>query len=192
MDRAASDLHAGSGDRVVREAVLHPASYLRAGSGPRVEVPAGVALPALVLRGGDQVGDEALVRALLANGDGDAGPDGEALLDSGLHRPQLDAVAPDLDHEVRATKDLEVAVGQDPGLVPGAVHARVFFGGEGIGGEALFGLLRQTKVAAREAVSADAELTGLPVRHPVGTVAHYVEAIRVHRASYRAVRRMWA
>jgi hypothetical protein len=57
MDREAFDLYEGRGDRVVREALLQPASYLRAASRPRVEVPAGVAPPALVLRGGDQVGD---------------------------------------------------------------------------------------------------------------------------------------
>jgi hypothetical protein len=49
----------------VWEAVLQVVPDLRTASRPGVEVPAGVAFPAFVFGGGDQIGDEALVRAFL-------------------------------------------------------------------------------------------------------------------------------
>ena len=176
----------------MREALLQTPPELRAAAGPRVEVPAGVAPSTLVPGGGHQVGDETLVLALPPVGDHDARPHGQVLLDRGLYRPQLDAVAPDLDHEVRAAQDLEVAVRQDPRLVPGTVHASVFFGRKRIGGEALLRLLRQVDVPARQALAADEELASLPIWNLAPLFVQYVQPVRVHGTAHGTVRRMGA
>jgi hypothetical protein len=94
----------------VRQAFLQDAPYLRAATRPRVYAPVGVA--AVGIRGRNQIGDETLVLTLLALGDHDAALDREVLQNGGLHGAELDAVAPDLDHEVHAPEDLEVPVGQ--------------------------------------------------------------------------------
>jgi hypothetical protein len=114
---------------------------------------------------GDDVGDEALVLALIALGDHHARPDGDVLLDGGLHGAELDVVAPDPDPEVRPAQDLQMPVRQDAPPVAGPVHSRPLLPGERVWHEALGGLLRQVHEAAGEHVPPDADLARLPFRH---------------------------
>jgi hypothetical protein len=137
----------------VRQAVLQYGPYLLAPSRPAVEAPAGVA--PLVVGVRHDVGDEAFVLPLLALGDHDAGPYGETLLYGGLDGSELDAVAPDLDHEVHAAEDLQAPIGEVAGPVARAVHPCTAPGGEGVFWETLLGLLGQVDVAAGETVAAD-------------------------------------
>ena len=173
----------------MRETLLQLAPDLRAAPRPGVYAPSGVTVATLfrVLRR-DQVGDEALVLALLALGDHDAAPDREVLLDRGLNRAKLDAVTPDLDHEVHASKDLEAPVGQQARLVAGAIHPGSLLGGEGILDEALRRDLGAVYVAPGQKVAADVELPGRPVRYGPRVLVEDVQAVRVHRLSDRTVR----
>ncbi|CAA9492153.1 MAG: hypothetical protein AVDCRST_MAG12-2154 [uncultured Rubrobacteraceae bacterium] len=185
LDRERVERHVDRGDGVVGQDAPKDAPDLLAPPRLRVEAPAGEAVVFSWL--GDDVGDEALVIALIALGDHHARPDGDVLLDGGLHGAELDVVAPDPDAKVRPAQDLQIPVRENAPPVAGPVHPRPLLPGERVGHEALGGLLRQVHEAAREHVPPDADLARLPLGHPPQLFVEDVQALRAGRAAHGAV-----
>src|SRR5215217_4201754 len=170
---------------VVRQAVLQDAPHLLAASRLRVEAPAGVAF--FVLGVGHDVGHEALVLALLALRNDDARFHGKVFLDGGLDGAKLDAVAPDLDHEVHAARDLQGSIGEDARPVARPVHPGTILGGDWVLRETLLRLLRQADVASSEAFTADEQFAGFALRDLFAIFVQEIEVVPVHGNADRAV-----
>ena len=97
------------------------------------------------------------------------------LCETSFDLAQFDAEAPDLDLEVVASEELDVAVGQPAAQVPGAVHAGSRLLAEGIGEELLRGQLRPVQIATRDTGSADVQLPRHPHRHRRAMPIQYVD-----------------
>ncbi len=109
---------------------------------------------------GDDVGDEALLAAILA-GDHHRGADAGVLREHGLDLAELDAEAADLHLMIDAAEVLERAARQEAREIPGAVEPLARR--EGIGDELLGRELGAVEVPAGEPDAADAELPGTPI-----------------------------
>ncbi len=96
----------------------------------------------------------------------------------GLDFAQLDAVAFDLDLEVLAAEELDVAVGQQAAEVAGAVQA---LAGDGVLDEVRGRLLGVAPVALRQADAADVELAGHPQRSGLEVRIEHVEGLVAQR-----------
>ncbi|CAA9531863.1 MAG: hypothetical protein AVDCRST_MAG05-4498 [uncultured Rubrobacteraceae bacterium] len=188
LDRERVERHVDRGDGVVGQHIAQDAPDLLAPPGLRVEAPAGKA--PVFARLGDHVGDEALVLALPALGHDHARPDGDVILDGGLHGAELHVVAPDPDAEIGPAEYLELPVGEEAAPVAGPVHPRPLLPGERVGDEALGGLLRQVHEAAGEHLPPDADLARLPLRHTPEIVVQNVQALRADGTADGAVRRI--
>ena len=112
----------------------------------------------------DQVGHEAQIAGFLGADDHGRLLDPGLRLEQRLDLAELDAVAANLDLEIRAADEVDVAVGAVSRQVARRIHARAA-ARKRIGNEALRRQLRAIQIAARHALAADEQLA----RHADGT-----------------------
>src|SRR4030088_3154952 len=113
----------------------------------------------LAVAGRYEVGDQTLVAGLILASDHDGFANAWVVCEAGFDLTEFDAEAADLDLEVIASQELEVAVGQPAPEVAGLVHAGAGLGGEGIREKALLCQLLSLPVAARYTGATDIEFT---------------------------------
>ncbi len=125
---------------------------------------------------GHAVGDHALVAGLVLARDDHGAADLGPSHDPGLDFAELDAKAPDLDLEVVAADELQIAVGPIAHEIAGAVQASTGLGGVGVVDEALGAEFGPVQVAAHHAGSADIQLARRADRNRLTVFVENVEA----------------
>ncbi len=118
----------------------------------------------VLMVGGAVVGDQALVAVIVIAREHDCFSDIGVFDEPGFDLTEFDAKAANLDLEVIAPEELDVAVGKPAAEVAGAVHAGVGFSGERIAQKALGSQLRTVQVASRHASSTNVQLACHPHR----------------------------
>src|SRR5919108_468914 len=163
----------------------------RVGAGARLAVEPGADPPArqrIGAVGGLDDGDEAPLERFVPLDERGRRPDDRVRREGGLDLRELDPVAADLDLEVLAAEELDLAVSEVPAEVARAVET---LAGLRVADEPLGGLLGIVVVAEREAGAADVELAGHEVGPRPQRVVEDVEGLVRQRDAVRDAAPLW-